>query len=406
VTKVLMLLKTTGLEYDDRIRKECLSLMSLGAEPVVAVLADKNHSSRETTDYGVCYQSVSLFSRKLFPQAHGLILKTAEIYLRFVCILICEKPDVLWIHDMTMGGMVPFAHLLRKSGRLARLVWDQHELPPDGVLANNFKKRLFGKVISLCDVVVAANHDRCELLQTEFGELRLPPFYVLENFPDTRFAELPEGQLPSDIVSWLDRKPYVLTQGGGDDERRLAECVEAVVRIGTVKLVVVGRFRRDARAKLKARWGAQLEEFVYFTGMVPQKEMVNYIDHAVASIVIYARTNRNSWLCAPNRLYQAISRGVPVIVGCNPPLMRFIGKTGAGIALQSDGADVQDLTNGIEQMLGHHSTFKQNAQRNRNAYVWDSQVDAIRKIVGSADPPQPVLEGKVRACQEEAPGET
>jgi hypothetical protein len=384
--KVLMLLKTTGLQYDDRIRKECMSLKSLCADPVLGVLDDTNSRRAGTTDYDVRFNSISLGSRKLFRPTRGLFVKTAELYFKCFAMLVREKPDALWIHDMTMGGMVPLAFLLRRAGRLKRLIWDQHELPSDASLQSGCRRRILGILLRKCDALVCANHERGSFLREYFAETQLPPFYVLENFPDITFCELPRGELPENVSRWLDGCPYLLTQGGGDDNRRLAQCVEAIMRIKKAKLIIAGRFREEERARLTSQWPETFDRFVHFTGMVPQTQMINYIDHALASVVLYDKANRNEWLCAPNRLYQAVSRGIPVITGCNPPLARLVGDTGAGVVLSGDGEDVEDLTRSIKEMLRRHGAYRQNAVGARKAHLWDSQHETIRRIVGLAAP--------------------
>ena len=77
--KVLMLLKTTGLQYDDRVRKEALSLLKLDTDVCIGVLDDSNLSRSGQTDYGVRYHSVSIGLRRVFPSARGLFWKVLEL---------------------------------------------------------------------------------------------------------------------------------------------------------------------------------------------------------------------------------------------------------------------------------------------------------------------------------------
>jgi glycosyltransferase involved in cell wall biosynthesis len=379
--KVLMLLKTTGLEYDDRIRKECKSLLGMGVQPVVGVLEDSNRAHAGRTADGVGFRAVSLWSRSLLPSAKGLGVKTAELYVRFAAMVLQEKPEVLWIHDLSMSGFVPLGCLLKSAGRMRKLVWDQHELPSDRTLASGWKMRALKWLMSLCDAIVVANHERCVLLVERYGKGGGPPFRVIENFPDATFSALPKGELPVKIQSWLQGMPYLLTQGGGEPGRMLEESVEAVMRLQSVKLVVVGRFPESARRHLRVQWGEALDQFVLFTGMVAQMEMNRYIDRALASIVFYKQTGMNEWLCAPNRLYQAVCRGVPVLVGWNPPLRDFVEKTGAGIALETDGTDVDAILRGIQCLVEGREPFAQKAEQAKASFLWNTQDPILKFLV-------------------------
>lgn len=387
MSKVLMLIKTTGLEYDDRVRKECLSLLELGVEPVIGVLDDSNCGREGKTDYGVRFCAVNLWSRSVFSSARGLSVKTAELVAKFVRLILVERPVVLWIHDFTTLGVVPFALALRRMGLVERIVWDQHELPPDGWLDGGRMKSVIGSLMRRCDAVISANQERLDLLGSllEKGG-RIGNGHVLQNYPDEDYCQLPKGRLPDEVSDWLGGVPYLITQGGGDDDRRLSECVEAVINSdGLVKLVVVGRYQDEMILEFRRRWGAKFERSVFFTGMVPQMRVVNFLDNAHGSIVFYWRESRNSWLCAPNRLYQAIARGIPVLVGCNPPLKAVVARAGVGVVIDSDGENLEDVGRGIQALMRDREAFAEAAVRNRAAHRWEFQTATISTLPGIAD---------------------
>ncbi len=381
--RALMLLKTSGLAYDDRVRKECKSLMALGIEPVVAVLEASNRRSTGRTSYGVRYHAVRLASRGLFRSAAGLAFKTAELWFRFFPLILLEKPDILWIHDIEMTGLVPLAWLFRKAGRLKRIVWDQHELPRDSLLESPRWRATFCKWIPRCDAVVSANSERIDLLTSKLGETCTHHAHVLRNYPDEGFCDLPPGRLPDDVADWLNGAPYLVSQGGADPGRKLHECIEALRELdGSVKLIMLGRFTDEDKSRLRERWGPWVDGLVHFTGMVPQMKTVDYVDGALASVVCYDRSTLNCWLCAPNRLYQAVARGVPVLVGCNPPLKEFIRQTGAGIVMNSDGSDVADFVESIRTLLSDRQAFVNKAHAARRQYLWEMQQDTVAIVAG------------------------
>jgi len=378
-----MLLKTSGLAYDDRVRKECKSLMALGIEPVVAVLEASNQRSTGRTSYGVRYHAVRLASRGLFRSAAGLAFKTAELWLRFLPIILREKPDLLWIHDIEMTGLVPLAWLFRRAGRVKRVVWDQHELPRDSLLENPRWRSTFCRWMPRCDAVVAANGERIELLTSKLGEACTRHAHVLHNYPDEEFCNLPPGNLPEDVADWLNGAPYLVSQGGADPGRKLHECIEALRELdGSIKLIMLGRFTDEDMSRLRERWGPSVDELVHFTGMVPQMRTVDYVDGALASVVCYDQSTLNCRLCAPNRLYQAVARGVPVLVGCNPPLREFVRRTGAGVAMSSDGSDVADFIQGIRTLPSNRQAFVDRARSASRRYLWETQQDTVAAVAG------------------------
>ena len=379
---VLMVIKTTGLSYDDRLRKQCETLIGLGEKIEICVLEDANQLHNGLTEKGVPFRAISLFTRKILPHKKGLIFKTLEMYVRFARMVFHIKPNILWLHNIEMAGLVPFGWVMKKTGVIKKLVWDQHELPPEKVLNHKILRYIFMLLLRLSDIIVFANNERRELLLERLGNNYGNSFKVIENFVDNQFIMLPRGSLPHEVEDWLGGQSYILAQGGANPGRYLEEVIVAMMDIKDIKLIVVGPFEMEKVSSLRLQYHKNLYKKVFFTGMVPQLELVNYIDNALASIVLYNADQMNSYLCAPNRLYHALSRGVPAIVGSNPPMKSLVEKLKCGVVLQYDGRDVVDIRNGIYSVLESYADYREKAVEQKWAVTWESQKMTIGSIVG------------------------
>ena len=380
--KVLMIINTTGIDYDDRLRKECASIKYLGNIPQIAALEYENKRKKGLTDEGISFNTILLITRKVLPHKRFLIIKSFEMYIKFLIkILIC-RPNVIWLHNIEMSGLIPFCWIMKKIGFINKLIWDQHELPANKFFLNNIIKKLFNFLINICDSIVIPNRERRDFLFKKLGKKNISSqFYVIENFVDQRFTSLPKGILPKEVKEWLKGKPYLLAQGGAAPNRYLDEVVEAILSIEEIQLIVVGPYSDEILYKLKNKLGDIVLEKVYFTGLVPQKKLVDFIDHAIASIILYKRDIDNCWLCAPNRLYQALFRGIPVIVGINPPMANLVNKYNCGITLSSDGSKIEDIKNGIIKIIKNQAVFNENTKHCLDNISWESQMPVFRKIM-------------------------
>ena len=130
---ILMIIKTSGLAYDDRVRKECGTLLKLGHCVKIIALEYEDKRNKGITEDNVPFQTISLFTRKILPHKRGLAFKTLEMYAHFIRFILAERPDVLWLHNIEMAGLVPIGWVLKKLGLIERLVWDQHELPDEKI---------------------------------------------------------------------------------------------------------------------------------------------------------------------------------------------------------------------------------------------------------------------------------
>lgn len=378
---ILMIIKTSSLAYDDRLRKECRTLLKLGQCVKIIALEYKDKRSNGVTEHNVPFQTISLFTRKILPHKRGLVFKTLEMYAHFIRFILTERPDVLWLHNIEIAGLAPIGWLLKKIGFIKRLVWDQHELPAEKTTNDSVLRSIFKFMLNLCDIIVCANRERRDFLLRKLNYGCCDRFKVIENFVDEKFYKLPRGVLPEKIKSWLGNQMYILAQGGANPGRYLKEVVEAVMDIEDIKLVIVGPFSEKERINLRAQY-KNLDEKVYFTGWIPQFELVNYIDNAVDSIVLYNAGKQNNRLCAPNRLYQALSRGVPAIVGSNPPMKSLVETLKCGVVLHSDGRDAADIRQGIHSILRDYGDYKGKAVEHKRAVTWESQKMTISNIIG------------------------
>jgi succinoglycan biosynthesis protein ExoL len=377
---VLMVINTTGLEYDDRLRKEAGTLKAIGVDVRILGIEYANRAGQSIVHGGVLATTLRLRSRGWFTRGRGIAVKTLEMYLRFIARIVMMRPAVVWCHDLEMGGLVPVLAFLRMCGWIQRIVWDQHELPSDALLRSRAYKALYAWLLRRCDMVVMASGERRALVIDWLGRPGVD-IEVLENFPDAQFAESPSEALPLAVVEWLDGSPYLLAQGGANPDRHLDSLVAAVLGTPWLKLVVVGPCSPALAGDLERTHGARLGQRVLFTGSVPQLELPRYIDHAYASVILYRMDSENTRLCAPNRLYQALSRGVPVLVGANPPMARVVKELKCGVVLEGDGKDTDDLRRGIEALAAHPAL--KGRLESRRDFTWESQAPAIGRIVQS-----------------------
>lgn len=381
---VLMILKTMGLEYDDRVRKECESLVRIGSDVKMLLLENSNKTETRTVWGVATAKSFSLLTRRLFPQARGLGFKVMEFTWRALVQMLRTKPAVVWAHNQEAAPLIATALLVRRLGWVDRVVWDQHELPVARVFEHRALRWLWTRLMRSCDAVIVANSQRREFIRKQLTGKQDVRFAVLENWADRTFRDLPTHPLPEDVRAWARGRPYVLLQGGAHPGRHFSEVVTAIIeRLDTdIGVVVVGRRPEVLAASLHDRWGADFGDHVFFAGWVPQMEVPTYIDHAVASLVLYETRSENELFCAPNRLYQAIARGTPVVVGANPPMATLVSQHGVGVVLAGTGTSPDDIAGGIRTLLADPLRYREAIERVQDLLLWEKQEAEIVRVRG------------------------
>lgn len=378
--KVYSFIKTVGLTYDDRLRKETITLRNLGFSVKIIALEEKNESSSSSAN-SVHVRTISLASRKWFKQKKGLAVKTIELYLRFILYIVKDKPDIIWLHDLVMWGLVPIVSILKNFGVVKKIIWDHHELPSDSTLTDKVKMILFCWCMNLCDVIIMANKERVLEVQKICKKKINVPIKVIENYPDESFYMQPTYDLPMHVKDFLDNRPYVLAQGGAVQGRHFDQLADAIMNLGELALVVIGPYTEQQKQRLYSKYSREWERLILLAGYVPQLEVVPFIDHSIASVIFYDSKEKNRFLCAPNRLYQALSRGIPLIVSTNPPMANIVKDHRCGVIV--DPSDINSIRNGIALIINKNGHFKASAKRISHEFRWEPQAEIIGSSVFS-----------------------
>ena len=370
---IALVLYTHGLDYDDRIRKEILSIKSLYSNVDFKIFAvePKNREEEGITSYGVRYRIPYLKSREKYASVTHTVQKAWDFYkaikkdLKVFDAVWCADPEtfifVLMLHDKP-------------------ITWDLHELPLV-FMSNPVMKMLFKHLEQKCNVMVHANEARLNLLNKEGYVSNIKKHYVLRNYPQFNEIDSEYNDLYQKFDKWVGDSKCVYLQGLNNASRAAYQTISAVMAFKELKAVVVGDFDKEALAKLKSEYGDEFTEKIFFTGMVKQLKTPQYIRHCFMSLVFYRNTSPNNYFCEANRLYQNIINGNPVVVGCNPPMRDLVNAYNFGISIDDDGSDIEKIKSGITELMSRYNELKANIEKNSNVLFWDSQKEIHKSII-------------------------
>jgi glycosyltransferase involved in cell wall biosynthesis len=368
---IAFVLYTSGLEYDDRVRKEALSLKEF-ANVEVFFITPENNSGAGVTSYGVPYRIFSLKLRRLLPSGKYTFIKSFEFFLTVRKYL--KRFDVVWVHDVHVAA-IPF-FLSHKN-----IVWDLHEIPA-AFINSQLKRKIFGYIENKCRVIIHANPHRISYL-IKAGVIRKKHKHlVLRNYPDSSFlnSDLVDKKF-NEFKDWLNNSEFVYLQGLQGIHRFPEQTIAAIMVSNDIKAVVLGNFNADVKDYLLKEYGKDLFNKVFFRGMLPQLETMKYIVNSLFSMVFYNNNTPNNMLCEPNRMYQAIALGKPVIVGSNEPMKEIVEKFGFGIVINGYGNEISEITSAIELMKSNYKQYHSNILHHRQKIIWSSQEPIFADIL-------------------------
>ena len=260
------------------------------------------------------------------------------------------------------------------------VIWDLHEIP-ESIIGTRLKNILFHRMEKRAKWLIHANNERKDYLAKQRVIVRPEKSIVVRNFPDK--AWLAEEKKSSDsfkrFKAWLGDNEYMYVQGINNKDRLAWETLSSIMEAKRIKAVVLGNVPDDIKERVKTTY-PDSEDYIYYVGQVVQSETAIFIANCKYSMVFYNINKPNNRYCEPNRMFQCLGMGKPVIVGCNEPMKNIVEKYGNGVSMKTDGNSIDDNIDAINHMIDHYDQYFIKAQQYKAEFAWETQIDKIKEL--------------------------
>jgi len=368
------------------VHKEALSLLT-GGNDVFLVLACNDHFEYTRNDGSViaigkppngecAYMGFKVLG---LPKRKGLWGKW-KTFLELSKMVAEIKADVYHAHepDLALAIAIRAKHILRKRGFLSYVVHDMHEYPPGGPAdrASNFLKLttllvhiLWNKIsMKYVDHVFTANNIvRGYALVLSFRK----SVDTLYNGPSMKLFPQPAAKsFPA-----KSEKLLLCHEGSLPFSRGLKEMVEAVYCLrDKVCLRIVGDVYGDERIWLDHEINdKQLHDTIIITGWLPYEKVNDAINDCHVGLILFRDTINNRLAGPPNKLFNYMNAGLPVLSVDFPEMKQLIMEEKCGILINDQS--VKSIINAVEILLANPenlSRMSRNGLRSiRNRYSWE-----------------------------------
>ncbi len=299
----------------------------------------------------------------------------AEYAARAVVEALRVRPRAIHANDLdTLLPAWVAARLLH-----AGLVYDSHELylesehlrgrPRELAIWGAIERRLAPKADAVITVAPAIARE----LEARYG---IPQVHLIRN--------LPRHDAGSDVRPLLpDRspeRPVLLHQGHLQRGRGLAPMVEALRFLPEARLVLLGEGPEGAALRGTAR-RAGVEARVHFHAPVPLAELLAHTRSADLGLVLYDGRGLNYRYALPNKLFEYIMAGVPVLASDLPEMRAVIAPRGVGRLIAD--TTPEGIARAAREMLADRAGLAEMSARCREAareLCWESQEETLLSI--------------------------
>ncbi len=357
------------LSTDQRVHKVCSTLHQLGYD--VTLVGRRQRSS------------LPLSKRAYSTKRMFLVFEKGPLFyacfqIRLFLYLLFHKADILVSNDL--DTLLP--NYLAAGLKRCELVYDSHELfceVPE-LQQSRFKRNVWKSIERMIfpklKHVFTVNDSIAKIYSEEYKVNVM----VLRNIPllsnQTGFEMISKEQL-----GIPPGKKIIVLQGAGINvDRGAEEAVTAMKYVTDAVLIIIGS--GDVIGTLKEiTEKEQLNDFVKFIGKVPFEKLLQYTHHADLGLTLDKDTNVNYKYSLPNKLFDYIHAGVPVLASPLVEIKKIITEFNVGQCIQNhDPIHIGGLINTILQDEEKLSLWKKNTKIAAGKMNWENEEKVLIQV--------------------------
>ena len=305
------------LVTDQRVNKSCLTLKKMGFEVLLVGRKQRKSPPMDERPYDTKRMKLLFEKGPLFY---------AEYNIRLFFFLLFHKANLVLSNDLDTALPNLFISRLKSI----KMIYDSHEYfteTPELVgrpRVQRVWKRIEGFVVPRLKEMITVCDSIAELFQEKYGVKchvvrNIPPKAALPPRGDKKALDLPE-----------DKHLLVLQGSGINIQRGAEELVEAMQYLDDCFLMIIGG--GDVLPLLKQMvTDLHIVDRVRFLPRMPYANMMAYTQLAELGFVLDKDTNLNYRFCLPNKLFDFIQAGVPIVASNLVEVGKIIRKYDIGL---------------------------------------------------------------------------
>lgn len=367
---------------DPRVGRFSMVFSKAGWTPVL-VYWQRGPAPQITLSHTVAMATLSTPRALRNPPFWSIPLFLTAFYLRSLPVIIRMHPTVCVAHQL---DTLPLALILQKLVSGLRVVFDREDIYslmvyPD--VPSPIRPLIYSMEFALAsraDLSIFPNEATREYA---FGDDKSS--FIIPNVPEEGFLRQKENEprgyrKPSD-------KFTIAYFGAVAPHMGLETLINAVSLLAgsrmRIECVVAGDgpLLEDLR-QLASRLGAK--DRVHFLGRVERKDIPELLSTCDASAILYAPTSPIMWMATPNKLFESMTLGIPVIASNFGMLARIVDEAGCG--LLANPLDANSVADAIRRLSGNPSLrihlSENGIEAMRTKYSWEIVERILTERIG------------------------
>ncbi len=380
ISRMNVHLYPSTLTHETRILKIVRSLRGLRIFDEIAVvgLYRPGLLAEERKAEGICFHRLAPLCNPGIAGTAGKVLRTVFWYFAVLLWFRRRRVDCINCHSLPLLPLCVFL----KHWKKCSLVYDTHELETETAGSRGIRKRLSAHLerwlIRHTDAICVVGAAIADWYARAYA-IRTP--WIVRNVP-YRTTTIPgrTGLLrqalglsgAADAIVFL----YQGVLGFGRGIETLVTAFASTSR-GNSHLVFLGygaleEYVKDASSRHRN---------IHFVPAVPPEKLNEYTVDADVGLSLIDNVCLSYYLCAPNKMYEYASCGVPPLVSNFPEMARFVGGLQCGWIIEPDVGSCRRFIESVS--LEEIASKRLNALSARATFCWESEESVLLSMYQS-----------------------
>ncbi len=365
---------------ESRILKETKSLAQTGAFKKIQILAiwEEGLAEYENLDSLRSVWRVKLWLRRLSKSRMSKALSLLEWFLRIIWAARKRKIDFVQVHSLLT---LPLGSIL-KVWKGSKLIYDAHELETESKSLSRISKKLAkileATFIGFADSVIVVSESIKKWYVNRYPKSQI---HLIKNIPEiSPSLSNTKGQLrgPLNIPEEALLFIYQGLLGRGRGIEMLLDVFERQPPSKHIVFMGYGPLEEEIRAK------AAKKTNIHFHPAVKPSEIPAYTQDADVGLSLIEDLCLSYRYSLPNKIYEYVTCGVPVVVSDFPDMGAFVDEHQCGWKCRVEALALETLVNQLStrEIVAIKDRLKQKPLK----FDWKEEGQKLLRIYGLSSP--------------------
>jgi glycosyltransferase involved in cell wall biosynthesis len=289
----------------------------------------------------------------------------AEYNFRLFFLLLFYKCDYILANDL---DTLPACFVASKFKKV-ELIYDSHELFSEGpeLQGRNFVKGFWSFLERIFLPRIKKSYTVSQSIADYYNRKHNANFGVIKNVP------ILEREMIKVDAKFPTAHKTVLYQGVLNPGRGIKPMIKALHFLEKIDLVIIGYGKVEAALRQFVK-DELLESRVHFLGRIPHEELPNYTKLATVGMVLEEPLGLSFEYSLPNKLYDYIHAGLPIICGNLPEIKKVVETYKVGVVVEDYSPET--IAEKIQELIDNQVLYYQiklNQQKVKKGFCWENE---------------------------------